>query len=672
MENSHAQFRGLVSSRGLGEAFLALTKAGVRDRKMLEEFTPVIDMLATATGEDPGGLAHTLYRLTDAYGFTRDQAVAYMLTLKKVAAETATGLGTLQEQMKENLEGGLGAFLQTVKTPEVRKTILENFAKVTGALVNQWGDTGGMMAKQVSDALTDPRAAAKLSRFLGMQQGELMATLQREGGAEEIVRSLSDTIQRNFGKGGDVSSSLAIFKEAFDFEGNVAELQRLILSGEKFEKQAAALAGTTVKTADAMNGLKDATDNAKGGWTEFKDSVGTWITGNIPPVVLEFLGDFNLQAITSAAHLASLAIEFVATGIKALFFGGVQSATTITVAGTTVAIQTQNKSLLVSTLRLGKNAAAWVIAKGVMLGTIIVTKAVTAAQILWNLAMSANPIGLIVIGVAALIAAIVFLVKNWETVKSVTAFVFRTIGEWIMKAFDWIAGFGDKLLFLLGPIGAIIFVVKNFGEIWDWLKEKVMGVWDFIVSGISAGIEGVKGIFGSIIGFLMAPLEIVKGFINKWIIGPLNEVVKIDLPLVGPLQDFKLAARIFPLPTLEHGGIAYGPTVAVVGEVPEAIIPLDKLKGVFAGMAEELRQVFLHPLLTARDIEDAIMVKMDPDATDEPVLNAIQEQTAVLMDILAQARAGGPIIVPAVAAGGGARGGRGASATTRGMAGGDF
>ena len=44
--------------------------------------------------------------------------------------------------------------------------------------------------------------------------------------------------------------------------------------------------------------------------------------------------------------------------------------------------------------------------------------AFTASQWALNIAMSANPIGLIVIGIAALIAIIVLLVVHWDTVKA--------------------------------------------------------------------------------------------------------------------------------------------------------------------------------------------------------------------------------------------------------------
>jgi hypothetical protein len=66
------------------------------------------------------------------------------------------------------------------------------------------------------------------------------------------------------------------------------------------------------------------------------------------------------------------------------------------------------------------------------------TKIVTAAQWLWNAAITANPIGLIIVGIAALIAGIVLLIANFKKIIKSTKAV------------------GVVLLALLPPIGLII------------------------------------------------------------------------------------------------------------------------------------------------------------------------------------------------------------------------
>src|SRR5690606_25234707 len=67
----------------------------------------------------------------------------------------------------------------------------------------------------------------------------------------------------------------------------------------------------------------------------------------------------------------------------------------------------------------------------------VATKLATGAQWLWNAALSANPIGLTIIAIAALIALIVVAIKKWD--------------EW-----------GAILLVALGPLGMLINLVMEF------------------------------------------------------------------------------------------------------------------------------------------------------------------------------------------------------------------
>ena len=67
------------------------------------------------------------------------------ITLRNITSKTAVNIIDLTTQMQTNLQGGLGAFVQTIKDPAQSKAIIETFAKVTGALAENWGDAGGEM-----------------------------------------------------------------------------------------------------------------------------------------------------------------------------------------------------------------------------------------------------------------------------------------------------------------------------------------------------------------------------------------------------------------------------------------------------------------------------------------------------------------------------------------------
>lgn len=103
----------------------------------------------------------------------------------------------------------------------------------------------------------------------------------------------------------------------------------------------------------------------------------------------------------------------------------------------------------------------------------IAVKGAEAAQWLWNAAMAANPIGLIILGVVALIALIVVIVKKWD--------------EW-----------GAAIAVFLGPLGFIISLVKTFYDDWGLIKKA------FQNDGI---LGGLKAIGRTILDAILAPLQ---------------------------------------------------------------------------------------------------------------------------------------------------------------------
>jgi len=86
-------------------------------------------------------------------------------------------------------------------------------------------------------------------------------------------------------------------------------------------------------------------------------------------------------------------------------------------------------------------AAAWGTYFLVTKSILLYTKIWTGVQWALNAAMTANPIGLIIVGIGLLIGAVILLVKHWDKVKS----AFVTVWDFILNAFEgyvnwWIRG----------------------------------------------------------------------------------------------------------------------------------------------------------------------------------------------------------------------------------------
>jgi TP901 family phage tail tape measure protein len=118
-------------------------------------------------------------------------------------------------------------------------------------------------------------------------------------------------------------------------------------------------------------------------------------------------------------------------------------------------------------LALGSAAAhgvwqgALLVGRGAMLAFAGVMKVVTAAQWLWNAALTANPIGLVITAVAALGAAAYLIYENWEPIKAWFKGLWATVGNLCSAAMaevkslvaaplDYLEAKANKLLALVG------------------------------------------------------------------------------------------------------------------------------------------------------------------------------------------------------------------------------
>jgi phage-related protein len=159
-------------------------------------------------------------------------------------------------------------------------------------------------------------------------------------------------------------------------------------------------------------------------------------------------------------------------------------------------------------------AAGVLIVKGIMLvwgaaQTIItgLTGAWTAAQWLLNAALSANPIGVVVVALAALAAALVLAWKHSETFRKIVTAVFEAVVGAAVAAKDWIGAHWPEIATLLsGPFAPLVALATDaFGvkskliAALEWLKTNVGGKASAISTAIVTGIKSVAWNFGGLV-----------------------------------------------------------------------------------------------------------------------------------------------------------------------------
>lgn len=202
----------------------------------------------------------------------------------------------------------------------------------------------------------------------------------------------------------------------------------------------------------------------------------------------------------------------------------------------------------------------------------VATLAWTAAQWLLNVALDANPIGVVVMAIAALVGGFILAYKKvkWfhDGVQLWMKGVKIYIG-WIVEAAKWVLGWivGNWVKaydFLKGPISKAI----------DWIKT----AWSGIPVMFRLVVGGLKAVFSGVFNFIVAPFKMAFNFVSDmWnkTLGKMSFKVPSWVPNIG--------GKGFSVPKLPHlaqGGIVTSPTIALIGEAgPEAVVPLGRGRG---------------------------------------------------------------------------------------------
>lgn len=153
------------------------------------------------------------------------------------------------------------------------------------------------------------------------------------------------------------------------------------------------------------------------------------------------------------------------------------------------AIDTLNNALGTATPLLeGMNAAA-VLASAGANAIAFASKAAAAAQRLWNLAMTANPIGLIVVAVGALVAGIIYAYQHSERFRAIVDAAWAAIKVAAEAVVKW---FMDTAWPMLKRVW------EGIGDGWNWLVTKAGEVWTGVREKFTAVVNFVKGLPGAI------------------------------------------------------------------------------------------------------------------------------------------------------------------------------
>lgn len=235
-------------------------------------------------------------------------------------------------------------------------------------------------------------------------------------------------------------------------------------------------------------------------------------------------------------------------------------------------------------LIVGGLTLTWAASMKTAMVTLGIVSATSAGGIgLATIATNLLKIALAGLGIAAVVALIVLLVQNWDTVVEVAKKVWEAIKEFFGKAFefvkdaigkaiDWVKENWPLILAILtGPIGlAIKYIVDNFDKIKDKVKDIVENIKDFfgdlpgkmmdigknIVTGLWNGMQNMVGwLRDKVTGFF-------KNLLPSWaekalgIASPSKVFASIGKNIIGGLQSTFNAPAVKAVSNRAQAGIA--------------------------------------------------------------------------------------------------------------------
>ncbi|MGL5286166.1 MAG: phage tail tape measure protein [Aeromonas sp.] len=478
------------------QGYLAAAGFSVDD---IDKSTNGVLNLAAATGSDLASTADISSNILS--GFKMD--ASQMGRLGDVLTATTTGHNVNLQMLGDTMKYVAPIAAQTGQSVESISAMTGLLGDVgiqgsmagtalKGAMLRLAGPTAsaqkafdklGVSTKDVNGNVRDmPDVLAELqTKMKGMGSGDKLSFLKQMFGEEPaaaiavLLDKAGDTIEaktkRLYESGGAADKAAKTRLDNLDgdlnnFKGSFSDT--MISFGVLFDKTYRGLLRIATKAADFVNDLINK-------YPKLFTAIG--------------LGATVIGVITAAVGallvlMAPLVIAWAKLRLAMWMWNTVAKGVLVSLWGVIRAIVVKTATVAAFLVR-GAAMAAWYIASKVAFAAWTVACGVArVAMLAFNLALRANPIGLVVTAVMALVAAGVWLYQNWDRLPEAFAEVWASVKEFI--------GF-DPLEAISSAWDAVGEYFNGlFGGIWD----KFMNTIGKIGSWMSSGMDWVTGGFG--------------------------------------------------------------------------------------------------------------------------------------------------------------------------------
>lgn len=572
-----------ITAEGLAKITAAAGQAGIAEPDLIR-FTETAAKMGVAFDISAEEAGEMMAKWRSGMNLTQDQVESLADATNALSNNNAAMAKQVGEALKRYGALGKVAGLTEKQTAAMAATIIGAGAE---AEVAATGMNAFMRALTKGGSMTDLQKAAFGN--LGFDALQLQKDVQKN--APKTIFAVLEAVKTKLPKELQMQYLTAMFgeegaramgpmlanteklRENFDLvaesEKYAGSMEKEFLSRSATTSNALELASNAISyfaraVGDPMLGtLKErALDFVKLG-----EAAGTWIKENqtlvkwflsISGVVLSCVAVFHILRVALFV-LGTPILKLITTGMKLyeglLLIRGGLSASTRAIKAYSFAMSIWKGGILLATKALGglKMAAS-----------------ATGSALKF---MFTNPIGLAITAIATLVLAGIYLYKNWDEVKAKLVELWTAFEE----KFPGLAATMKNIY--EGSIKPTIDGIKTtFQDLISFISGVFSGDWTKAWEGAKTSFAGC---FQALPDFAKGPLNLVISLANKAIAG-LNSLGSFKIPdMVPGIGGQSVGINIPEIPMLAAGGIATGPSLAMVGEgrEPEAILPLSRLGG---------------------------------------------------------------------------------------------
>lgn len=356
------------------------------------------------------------------------------------------------------------------------------------------GEVGGVAAGEIaalgasmvgSGIQSDVAATGLKNMILALTAGE-SATKSQVGALNELGLSAEDVAQ-----GMQDNAKETILKVLGAIRGLDKVKQASVLSDLFGKESLGAIAPLLSNLDGVQDNLNKVADSSKyAGSMEGEFSARSETTANSLQLAKNNMEAFKIAignglipAMTPMISLLTQGVKWV-SGIAQEFPG---AASVLGTAAVSIAIfcgAVGALSTLAGTVQTVATFVQWAKEAG------LATRIWTGIQWAWNAAMTANPVGVVIMGIAALIAIGYVLYQNWDAISSFAATMWEggrqaiadfcgTISNKVAEVCDWVQGKWRALKdFLSHPIDALVNYNQSIGSAPDVAANAAGGIYN--------------------------------------------------------------------------------------------------------------------------------------------------------------------------------------------------